>query len=64
MKIITENVVRELVFFIPGETIECTPPFIEGKSDSRWVTYKKGNRPKSKRQWEEIIGMKIHKMIK
>lgn len=47
------------VCFIPNVTIKCKPPFIKGKVDSRWIKYRKGNKPKNKEALEECIGMSI-----
>lgn len=46
-----------MVAFVPEYTIECSPPYIEGKWDSCRIKYR--NRPKSKEELERCIGMSI-----
>jgi hypothetical protein len=56
-------IVNELVSFIPDVTIECKPPYIKGEQDSTWVRYRKGNRPKNKEDWQNVLGMRIQTML-
>lgn len=55
----TVVLISERVSFIPAKTINCTPPYIKGKIDGCWVKYRKGERPKTKREWENAIGMEL-----
>ncbi len=48
-----------MVSFVPAITIECNPPFIKGKADSRWIKYRAKNKPKSKEELEGKLGMSI-----
>ena len=48
----------ELVF-VPANTIECQPPYTEGKIDSCWIKYQPENKPKSKEDLERCLGMSI-----
>jgi hypothetical protein len=56
-------IVNELVWFVPDITIKCQPPYIKGKQDSTWVRYRKGNRPKNKEDWQNVLGMTIQTML-
>ena len=56
---IENGIVSEQVWFIPDIPVGCYPPYIQGKKDSCWVRYRKGQRPTTKEGWEEIIGMSI-----
>lgn len=52
------------VWFIPDVTITSTdPPFIEGLRDSMWVKYKDGVCPKTKKEWEKLIGLPIREIL-
>jgi hypothetical protein len=53
------DIVSEQVWFTPSITIDCIPPYAKGQRDSCWVKYKIGNRPTTKEEWEELIGMSI-----
>jgi hypothetical protein len=53
------SIVHQDVSFMPAVTINCSPPYIEGKRDSCYVSYRQGNKPKTKRQWETLIGMEV-----
>ena len=46
----SNGVIHEHVHFIPAVTINCRPPYVAGNVDSCWVTYRPGNRPKTKEQ--------------
>jgi hypothetical protein len=51
----------ERVSFIPDVTIECYPPYIEGKPDCAWVEYR--YRPTTKEGWEKMLGMSLQTML-
>jgi len=51
--------INAMVSFIPDININCNPPYIKGKKDSCWIKYRPGNKPKTKSELEEMIGMKI-----
>ena len=53
------GIVNERVNFIPAETINCDPPYVEGQIDGCWVKYH--TRPKTHAEWEKLIGMKLLK---
>ena len=53
------SIVHQDVSFVPAVTINCNPPYIEGKRDSCYVKYRQGNKPKTKREWEALIGMAV-----
>ena len=48
----------ELVF-VPANTIECKPPYVEGKISSCWIKYRPENKPQSKEDLERCLGMSI-----
>jgi len=56
-------IIRESVSFVPDITIDCNPPYTKGKRDSCWVKYRDGNRPKTKEDWQFIVGMSLQTMI-
>lgn len=47
------------VVFIPAITINCNPPFVKGKTDSRWISFRQ--RPANKKELEERLGMSIER---
>ncbi len=53
------KLVRCQVWFVPNVTINCSPAFVRGKKDSRWIKYREKNKPKSKEELENCIGMSI-----
>lgn len=53
------GLVHVQVYFIPDQDVKCDPPYIKGKKDCCWVSFFPGNRPKTKKQWEKRIGIKI-----
>jgi hypothetical protein len=54
------NIVVEHVFFVPDVTLDCTPPYMTSEA---WVKYHKGDRPKDRSGWENILGMSIQTML-
>ena len=48
-----------LVFFIPDITIDCNPPYIKGKIDSKWISYRDKLDPANKAECEKKLGMSL-----
>lgn len=55
----SNELIHCLVCFVPAVTIECAPAYNKGKSDSCWISYRKGHEPKSKEELERHLGMSI-----
>ena len=53
-----------LVFFIPDITIDCNPPYIKGKIDSKWISYNGVLDVTNKVECEKRIGMSLQQFNK
>ena len=53
------------VSFIPDITINCDPPYVQGKRTSTWVQHHYGPLPKvtDKRKWESKLGMALQPWV-
>lgn len=49
------------VCFVPTETINCNPPYVKGKVDSCWISFREGSRPANKNELEGCLGMSIER---
>ena len=56
-----EYIVNHLINFVPAITIDCKPPYIAGKADSKWLKYPKGYKPNkyNKLECETRLGMSL-----
>jgi hypothetical protein len=53
--------INSQVLFIPDITINCKPPYVKGKRDTLWISYRIDNKPDicSKRDCESRLGMSL-----
>ena len=47
------------VSFIPSKTLNCNPPYIKGRPDMLWISWRTGNKPNTQAKLRERIGMPI-----